>query len=279
MPFEKINFDTWTDIADAAPFHMLENIRYKTDFGDIPPEIGTYTSAGGTLAEGGTVATRLIFSQSSIKSKLPASSVIENIALYISYSMDHDNGYLITKIDQVIGSNISEVFSERKVDTVFIQSRSVELTPIDSDVIAQIRFLGTDPVYMGTTTVRLYYAYLKIEYSAGEGFEPSSSTTTDVVKPQNKTWFLGKRSDALIPSIDFPDSSPLIVDGLIPSGTIWPSNDGDAKGIVFNDQEPGLAGALLIKGTVASNHMPVYPDPAAVAALPDIAFLDTTAVL
>jgi len=101
----------------------------------------------------------------------------------------------------------------------------------------------------------------------------------DVIRPQNLTWFLGSRSAAFAVSIDFPDSSALAVEGMLLSGTIWPSNDGDAKGIIFDDQELGKAGALVVSGTVAANMLPEYPDAAAIAALKNIMFLDKAEVL
>ena len=97
-----------------------------------------------------------------------------------------------------------------------------------------------------------------------------------IVKPQDTTWLLKK---GYAPSIDFPTASALAVDGVIPSGTIFPKNDATARGITVNDQKLGKPGALLIKGVVAANLLTEFPSADALEALRFIVFLDGTEVM
>lgn len=57
---------------------------------------------------------------------------------------------------------------------------------------------------------------------------------------------------------------------VIPAGTIWPSNDEEAEGIVYTDVDVTWGvreGSLLIAGRVFQNCLQEVPDAAAIAAL------------
>lgn len=61
-------------------------------------------------------------------------------------------------------------------------------------------------------------------------------------------------------------------DGVVPSGTVYPSNDADAVGIVFHDTEVGQPMAVIVEGHVYEDRLPVAPDAAAKTALKNIGF-------
>ena len=63
---------------------------------------------------------------------------------------------------------------------------------------------------------------------------------------------------------------------VIKAGTIYPTNDASAKGIVFNDMDVtngDATGALLIHGCVKTSALPAAPAEAAKSALKLIEFL------
>lgn len=62
----------------------------------------------------------------------------------------------------------------------------------------------------------------------------------------------------------------------IPMGTVWPSNDASAIGIVYEDVDVtagDMPGSVVVKGTVYKNRLPVTIDSAAQAALEAKGFL------
>lgn len=62
---------------------------------------------------------------------------------------------------------------------------------------------------------------------------------------------------------------------VVKAGTIWPSNDTNAQGVVLYDVDVtnGTAsGALLFEGSIKTSKLPAAPDAAAIAALPRITF-------
>lgn len=68
------------------------------------------------------------------------------------------------------------------------------------------------------------------------------------------------------------------VDGrkILKAGTIFPSNDDKAQGVVFNDYDVTYGDvniALLIHGFLRTDRLPVAPSEAAKKALPMVAFL------
>ena len=74
------------------------------------------------------------------------------------------------------------------------------------------------------------------------------------------------------------DAAAATVDGrkIIKAGTIYPTNDASAKGIVFNDMDVtngDATGALLIHGFVKTAALPAAPQAAAKTALKQIEFL------
>lgn len=74
------------------------------------------------------------------------------------------------------------------------------------------------------------------------------------------------------------DAAATTIDGrkVIKAGTIYPTNDASAKGIVFNDMDVtdgDATGALLIHGFVKTAALPVEPAAAAKTALKMIEFL------
>ena len=63
---------------------------------------------------------------------------------------------------------------------------------------------------------------------------------------------------------------------IVKAGTIFPANDGTAKGIVFNDYDVtngDVPGAILIHGFVRTDKLPVAADEAAKTALKQVTFL------
>lgn len=74
------------------------------------------------------------------------------------------------------------------------------------------------------------------------------------------------------------DAAATTVDGrkIIKAGTVYPTNDASAKGIVFNDMDVtngDATGALLIHGFVKTAALPVAPAAAAKTALKMIEFM------
>jgi hypothetical protein len=69
------------------------------------------------------------------------------------------------------------------------------------------------------------------------------------------------------------DNAQVVTDGdakYIKGGTIWPSNDGNAVGIVYEDvdvSEGNMPGSLVKAGVVYSNRLPVVLNGAAKTAL------------
>lgn len=62
---------------------------------------------------------------------------------------------------------------------------------------------------------------------------------------------------------------------IIKAGTIYPSNDGNAQGVILSDldvTDGDCNGAVVVHGFVSINKLPEAPTPAAVAAMPLIAF-------
>ena len=74
------------------------------------------------------------------------------------------------------------------------------------------------------------------------------------------------------------DAAAVNVDGrkVIKAGTIYPTNDASAKGVVWADYDVtngDVAGALIIHGFVKTAALPAVPTTEAKAALPMIAFM------
>lgn len=73
-----------------------------------------------------------------------------------------------------------------------------------------------------------------------------------------------------------PSTSPLAVDGVIKAGTVFPSNDASAKGILLHDvnlRNGDNVASLIIAGYILESRLPVVVDAAAKTALKDITFL------
>lgn len=64
---------------------------------------------------------------------------------------------------------------------------------------------------------------------------------------------------------------------VIPAGTIWPSNDAKAKGVLLNEvnvnEGPQMA-ALIVEGWLLGQRLPVAPSAAAMTAMTTIHFKD-----
>ena len=76
-------------------------------------------------------------------------------------------------------------------------------------------------------------------------------------------------------SYDCTALTSLATDGIIPEGTIIPSNDNKAIGVLLNpvnlSENPN--GTVVIHGFIRKDNLPAAPDTTAVAALKDIVFL------
>lgn len=62
---------------------------------------------------------------------------------------------------------------------------------------------------------------------------------------------------------------------IVPAGTIYPSNDVGAKGILLNDvdvTEGPQPGALIVEAYILEDRLPVAPDSAAKTAMTEIKF-------
>lgn len=62
---------------------------------------------------------------------------------------------------------------------------------------------------------------------------------------------------------------------IVPAGTIWPSNDANAKGILHNDVDVTHGpqpGSVIVEGYVLEARLPVAPDATAKTALKEIKF-------
>ena len=65
------------------------------------------------------------------------------------------------------------------------------------------------------------------------------------------------------------------VNGIVKAGTIFPSNDASAKGILLHDVDisnGAQPAALIVAGYILEDRLPAAPDAAAVTALKDIRF-------
>lgn len=65
----------------------------------------------------------------------------------------------------------------------------------------------------------------------------------------------------------------------VPAGAIFPSNDANAIGIVYEDIDVtsgAMAGSVVTGGVVYKDQLPAAPASAAVTALKDITFIATT---
>lgn len=79
------------------------------------------------------------------------------------------------------------------------------------------------------------------------------------------------------------DSAAVTEDGrkIIKAGTIYPSNDANAIGVVFNDMDVtngDRTGAVIVHGFIKTAALPVVPSSAAKTALKQISFLPIAAV-
>ena len=79
------------------------------------------------------------------------------------------------------------------------------------------------------------------------------------------------------------DSAAVTEDGrkIIKAGTIYPSNDANAIGVVFNDMDVtngDRTGAVIVHGFIKTAALPVVPSSAAKTALKQISFLPLTAI-
>lgn len=73
-----------------------------------------------------------------------------------------------------------------------------------------------------------------------------------------------------------PAASPLAVNGVIKAGTVFPSNDASAQGILLHDvdlRNGDNVASLIVEGYVLEARLPVVVDAAAKTALKDIRFL------
>lgn len=73
------------------------------------------------------------------------------------------------------------------------------------------------------------------------------------------------------------DTTVATVDGrkVIQAGTVWPANDGTAKGVVLYDvdvTDGDGAGSVVFSGSVRKGAMPAEPAATAVSALPRVTF-------
>ena len=74
---------------------------------------------------------------------------------------------------------------------------------------------------------------------------------------------------------DCTELSNLAQSGVIPAGTVIPSNDAQALGVLLSDVvlDENPNGTVVIRGCVNKDKLPTAPDEAAVTALKDITFL------
>ena len=70
----------------------------------------------------------------------------------------------------------------------------------------------------------------------------------------------------------FTADEALATDGVVKAGTIYPSNDGKARGVVYHDTEVGQPMSVIVQGHVYEDRLPVAPSEAAKAALTLIGF-------
>ncbi|MBP3629898.1 MAG: hypothetical protein J6J23_00205 [Clostridia bacterium] len=68
----------------------------------------------------------------------------------------------------------------------------------------------------------------------------------------------------------------LATDNIIPAGTIIPSNDANALGVLLNpvDLNNNSNGTIVIHGFIRKDKLPVVPDTTAISALKNIMFLN-----
>lgn len=64
----------------------------------------------------------------------------------------------------------------------------------------------------------------------------------------------------------------LATDGVIPAGTVYPSNDAKAVGIVFHDTELGQPLSVIAQGHIYENRLPKVPTDKAKEAMKNIVF-------
>lgn len=76
--------------------------------------------------------------------------------------------------------------------------------------------------------------------------------------------------------IEYDCSSVSATDGVIKAGTVVPTNDASAKGVLLYDVYPAENpnGTIVVHGFIKKSKMPVAPATAAITALKDILFLD-----
>lgn len=111
-------------------------------------------------------------------------------------------------------------------------------------------------------------------------FIKRNATTGKVYAPG---YFLANNEDVTLLTFEAKaDNAQVVTDGeakYIPMGTIWPSNDGNAVGIVYEDvdvSEGNMPGSLVKDGKVYLNRLPVELNGAAKTALEAKGFIFLT---
>lgn len=96
-------------------------------------------------------------------------------------------------------------------------------------------------------------------------------------------WFLANNEECtrLTQTIDSTDERVVTVGAgkYLPMGTVWPSNNSSAKGIVYEDvdvTEGNMPGSVVMKGVVYENRLPAAIDSNAKTALIALGFVFLT---
>lgn len=87
-------------------------------------------------------------------------------------------------------------------------------------------------------------------------------------------WFLANNEDCVRLTREFTQNDESVetvgTAKYVPMGTIYPTNDGSAEGIVYEDVDVtagDMPGSVVLSGTVYENRLPVTPAAAAKTAL------------
>lgn len=98
----------------------------------------------------------------------------------------------------------------------------------------------------------------------------NSSTTGKVYSPG---WFLADNEDCERKTREMKQAGSTTASNggkYVPMGTIYPSNDANAEGIVYEDVDVttgNMPGSVVLRGTVYTDRLPVAPAAAAKTAL------------
>lgn len=98
----------------------------------------------------------------------------------------------------------------------------------------------------------------------------NSSTTGKVYAPG---WFLADNEDCERKTREIKQAGATMADNggkYVPMGTIYPSNDANAEGIVYEDVDVttgNMPGSVVLRGTVYTDRLPTAPAAAAKTAL------------